>query len=218
MRDVLSLVPAAGDAAGGGSMQGPLAPGDEVTFYGITATSSFGFSTGSTADSSISVGVALYPQMAPRAKEKDGIVFKRTVNSDLKAHIGSFNEQLASAGGSISGFSKPQGIVMAKGPNEDGSAGFPAGWRAAQLFALEAKKPLPWRHLLSYEPRDYAYPSPSDVLLSAVEAASSGGAERGGGKSKRRAAATEASTAAAAASVEHPLSLHELERALSNNA
>ena len=246
MRDVLPLV---------AGLAEPFNPGDEVTFYGITATATAASTSsasasasasagagagaeGSTASSPTSIGVALYPQLQPRPKEKEGIVFKRTVNSDLKAHLGSVNEQLAATGGSISGFTKPQGIIMAKGPNEDGSSGFPAGWRAEQLFALEAKKPLAWKHLLDFQPQDYVHCDPSDISLTvppgAGAAAGAAGAAAGGGgaggeKTSRR---KQASTAAAlrepapappqppaqagtgAAAGEHTLSLRELEGAL----
>ena len=99
--------------------------GDEVEFYGVVVSLNGN-----------AVNVASYAHLGPR-RDKEGIVFKRSINSDLKATLSQQPVQ-----------SKPRGVVMARGPAEDGTNGFPNGWRAEHI--AKTSPDLPWAHLLPH--------------------------------------------------------------------
>ena len=116
-----------------------LLQGDEVEFYGVVAS-----------HGAQSTNIAAYTHMSPR-RDKEGIVFKRSVNSDLKA---SLSQQTVQA--------KPRGVVMARGPAEDGSTGFPSGWRCKHLSTMKAAE-VPWAHLLPHIDFGAPYAEPTDL-------------------------------------------------------
>ncbi len=102
-----------------------VSQGDEVEFYGVVVSLNGN-----------AVNVASYAHLGPR-RDKEGIVFKRSINSDLKATLSQQPVQ-----------SKPRGVVMARGPAEDGTNGFPNGWRAEHI--AKTSPDLPWAHLLPH--------------------------------------------------------------------
>ena len=71
-----------------------------------------------------------------------GIVFTRpgSLNSMLQKNI---------SGQKVSKITGHKGVVMAKGPAEDGSIGFQPGWRSQER--ITEWKEVPWSHLLPWQ-------------------------------------------------------------------
>ena len=94
--------------------------------------------------------------VAPLAASRDtgGIVFRGRgeLNADLQKSI---TKQAASK---ISG---KTGVVMAKGPAEDGSVGFAPGWRAPER--IQEWKDVPWAHLLPWQELTQGHASSADA-------------------------------------------------------
>jgi cold shock CspA family protein len=115
---------------------------DEVEFYGVVAA----VKGSGKEDDKNTVNIAAFTHQLPSKSSLEGINFKRSVNSSLKLKAMSQAQNIAAGS---AGASKPTGVVMAKGPSEDGSIGFPEGWRSAHTNSLNATD-LPWAHLLPY--------------------------------------------------------------------
>ena len=214
IRDV--VLPATNGAAIGASVTADgtssLSIGDEVLFYGVTIMASAAVPASDAGSQvSVPVGLALYPQLCPRKVEKEGIVFKRSVNQDLKAAAAAVGGvDTGAAGLGLPPAPRPQGIRMARGPEDSGqTSGFPTGWRDTHLLTLPDT--LPWAQLLPY---NLPY-----VPLVAADGASTGvvpaetappiKASSNKNKAKRNAAVT-----VPAAQAIPTISLSELEKAL----